>query len=52
MLKIGTIGLGECDKCIHFDEKYGCKIINKVSVTRTDEAVYCIDGIEVEERSE
>ncbi len=44
MLKIGTINWGECEKCVFFDEEHGCSVIDNITVTRKDEAVYCIDG--------
>lgn len=44
MLKIGAFDWGECGRCAYFDEEHGCSIIDNITVTRKDEAVYCIDG--------
>jgi len=48
MLKIGTIGWGECEKCIYWEEEGGCQVLDKISIDREDETVYCVDGIEAE----
>ena len=45
MLKIGTVGWGECPKCIYFNKQSGCSIIKEIRRSKGDEDVYCIDGI-------
>jgi hypothetical protein len=47
-MKIGSANWSwdVCEKCIHFDDEYGCKKLDDLTLTVEEEDIVCLTGEE------